>query len=81
MIEQTRDQFLELVKQCTCPTSLEWLGSLIFDAAERYPQAVNLSAAVLKVGWEQTDWWDIEGIPEKEVQWNFWRNHEVEVSA
>ena len=81
MIEQAHEQFLELVKQCDCPQSLEWLGSLIWDAWERYPRAVNPPAAVLKLAWDETDWWDIEGIPEKEAQWTFWRDYEVEVSA
>jgi hypothetical protein len=79
--EQVREQFLEMVAMCTCPESLAWLGGVIYDAAERYPRAVNPSAAALKLAWDETDWLDIEGIPDKEAQWTFWRDYEVEVSA
>lgn len=78
MIEQAREQFLELVEQCTCSESLGWLASSIEWAMEKYPRAKNPSAAVLKVMWDDEDWWDIEGIPEMEARWTFWRSHEIE---
>ena len=81
MIEQAREQFLELVEQCTCSQSLEWLGDVIREAMETYPRAVIFFVAILKVGWEQTDWWDIAGDSEAEERWHFWRDHEVEVRA
>ena len=56
MIEQAREQFLELVEQCTCSESLAWLGRSIEYAMEKYPRAVNPSAAVLKVTWDDEDW-------------------------
>jgi len=81
MIEQAKEQWLEMCEPCTCSQSLEWLADMIQEALETYPRAVNPSAAVLKVGWEQTDWWDIAGDPEAEERWHFWRDHEVEVRA
>lgn len=81
MIEQAKEQWFELVEQCTCSESLGWLASSIEWAMEIYPRAVNPIAAILKVMWDDEDWRDIEGIPEMEERWRFWRNHEVEVVA
>jgi hypothetical protein len=81
MIEQAREQFLELVEQCTCSESLAWLGRCMEYAMEKWPRAVNPTAAVLKVTWDDTYWLDIEGIPEMEERWTFWNDYEVEVRA
>lgn len=81
MIEQAKEQWLEMCEPCTCSQSLEWLADMIQEALQTYPRAKHTLAAILKVAWESTHWWDIAGDTEAEERWHFWRDHEVEVIA
>jgi hypothetical protein len=81
MSEQVYEQFIELVNYCTQWQALPWFADVVQEARDEYPRAKSALAAILKVAWNQTDWWDIAGEPEMEERWTFWRNHEVEVYA